>query len=186
MDLLTDSLREAPVVQRGDYEYFVHPVSDGIPLVEPALLREIAGAIAEAVDVTAADKILTAEAMGIHIATAVSLETDVPFVIARKRSYGFDGEVPVHQETAYGEGELYVNCVEPDDEVLIVDDVCSTGNTLAAMASAVDHIGASVTDIVVVIRRTSDEPLPDLPTPVTSLIDVDVEDGSVVVRETVA
>lgn len=183
MSRLRESLRAAPVVDRGEYQYFVHPVSDGIPLVEPGLLREIAAGIADAVDVAAADKILTAEAMGIHIATAVSLHTEAPFVIARKRQYGFPDEVAVHQETGYGESELYINGIEPTDEVLIVDDVCSTGNTLGALTSALAEIGAEVTDIVVVIRRVSDVPLPELPRPVTSLVDVDVEAGEVVIRD---
>lgn len=42
MGILENTLRDAPVMERNGYQYFVHPVTDGIPLVEPALLREIA------------------------------------------------------------------------------------------------------------------------------------------------
>ena len=41
MEHLIGSLENAPVVDRGEYEYFVHPVTDGIPLVEAELMREI-------------------------------------------------------------------------------------------------------------------------------------------------
>lgn len=184
MELLANSLREAPVVDRGSYQYFVHPITDGIPIVEPALMREVATGIANLVDTERPTKILTAEAMGIHIATAVSLETDIPFVIARKRSYGFDDEVPVHQVTGYGESEIYVNGISPEDQLLIVDDVCSTGNTLRALTDAVDQIGATITDIAVVIQRPSEQPIPELPSDVKCLIEVEVVDGEVVILDT--
>lgn len=184
MDRLVRSLEAAPVVERGNYDYFVHPVTDGIPLVEAPLLREIAAAIRRLTDLDAVDKILTAEAMGIHLATAVTLESDVPFVIARKRSYGFEGEVAVHQATGYGESELYVNHVDADDHLLILDDVISTGSTLAALCDAVETCGATVEELVVVIKRDSDESIPDLPVPVTHLVEVDVVDGAVVVLDT--
>ena len=181
MDRLRESLKAAPVVDRGEYQYFVHPVSDGIPLVEPGLLQEIAKEIVEAIDLDGIDKIVTAEAMGIHIATAVSIESGVPFVIARKREYGFEDEVAVHQETGYGESELYVNFVEPGDRVIILDDVLSTGDTLDALSQAVTARNANIEDIIVVIRRTGDNEIPSLPVPPKHLIEIDVVDGEVVI-----
>ena len=183
MEELTHSLETAPVVQRGEYEYFVHPITDGIPVVSPALLREIAGEIAQRVDFSTIDTILTAEAMGIHIATAVALETDRPFAIARKRSYGFDDEVAVHQETGYSENELYLNGLEPGQRVVIIDDVISTGSTLAALSEAVEACQATVEAIVVAIERTGDAEIPELPVPVDPLISVDVVDGRVRILE---
>ena len=181
MEELVRSLESAPVVDRGEYQYFVHPVTDGIPLVEPKILEEIAAAVLEKVNIEQVDKILTAEAMGIHLTTAVSLASSVPFVIARKRKYGFENEVAVHQETGYGENELYINNIEEGDRLLVLDDVISTGNTLAALAEAVEVCGASIEDIVVVIRRRSNESVPELPVSVTHLVELDVIDGEVVV-----
>ena len=48
------------------------------------------------------DKIVAVEAMGIHLATALSLATDIPFVVIRKREYGLEGECEVYQKTGYG------------------------------------------------------------------------------------
>jgi adenine phosphoribosyltransferase len=184
LERLKRSLREAPVVERGDYDYFVHPVTDCLPLVEPELLTEIAAAIEQRVDLAAADRILTAESMGLHHATALSVETGVPFVAARKRRYGFDGEVAVHQATGYGEGELYLNCVDPDDRLVIVDDVLSTGGTIRALCEAVEETGAELLDAVVVVRRATPPAGGAEPSiPVKSLVDVDVVDGAVVVLE---
>ena len=44
---LKKSLIEAPVVKKGDYDYFVHPVTDGVPLVHPEILEEVAEGIAK-------------------------------------------------------------------------------------------------------------------------------------------
>ena len=48
--------------------------------------------------------------MGIHLATALSLATDIPFVIIRKRQYGLAGEKEIRsQKTGYGSSKLYIN-----------------------------------------------------------------------------
>jgi len=177
-------LREAPVVDHGDYRYVVTPVTDGIPEVGPALLREVAAGVAHAADLEAVDRALAPEAMGIHHAAALALATDreLPFVVARKREYGLEGEVAVHQETAYGEDELYLNGVDEGDRLLLVDDMLSSGGTLQAIHAACGSVGAEVVDCVVVLRRAD----PDLPFPVTALADIDVCDGQARVTETFA
>lgn len=114
------------MVKKGDYDYFVHPVTDGVPLVHPEILEEVAEGIAKFGNMNV-DKIVCVEAMGIHIATALSLKTGKPFVVVRKRSYGLEGEVAVHQVTGYSEGELYINGLKKGDKIILVDDVVSTG-----------------------------------------------------------
>ena len=41
LDLLVESLETCPMVKRGEYNYFIHPITDGVPVVEPALLRDV-------------------------------------------------------------------------------------------------------------------------------------------------
>jgi adenine phosphoribosyltransferase len=180
MDRLRQSLRDAPVIDKDEYQYFVHPVSDGIPAVDPALLREIAVGIVRAAD-TDVDRIVTPAAMGIHISTAVSLVTDVPVSVVRKREYGLDGEVSVRQRTGYAEDDLYINGVAHGDRVLVLDDVLSTGGTLDAVLDALDAIGADVADAVAVIRKVDGGERLDTDHDVTTLVDVDVVDGGVVI-----
>lgn len=182
LEPLAASLREAPVVQRADYEYFVHGVTDGVPVVEPAVLEAVAAGIEEAVDLSDVDLLVAPEAMGIHHTTALALSTGLPFVVVRKRSYGFENEVEVHQETGYGESDLYVNGIERGDRVVLVDDVLSTGNTIRAVTAALEEIGAEIVDVVVVARRVDSDP-GELPVPVTALLELRVEDGRVVVLE---
>src|SRR6056297_4043146 len=101
MDQLRESLLDAPIIEKEGYHYFVHPISDGVPMLRPELLREIVIRIIRKADIDGVDKIVAPEAMGIHISTAVSLMTDIPLVVVRKRKYGLDEEVALSQVTGY-------------------------------------------------------------------------------------
>ncbi|MDD4332407.1 MAG: adenine phosphoribosyltransferase, partial [Methanosarcinaceae archaeon] len=41
LERLIDSLVKAPIVKRGEYNYFIHPISDGVPSIDPRLVEEI-------------------------------------------------------------------------------------------------------------------------------------------------
>ncbi|MFB6166579.1 MAG: adenine phosphoribosyltransferase, partial [Haloarculaceae archaeon] len=71
MDRLQQSLRDAPIIEKDGYQYFVHPISDGVPMLRPELLREIVIKIIRKAKLENVDKIVTPAAMGIHISTAV-------------------------------------------------------------------------------------------------------------------
>jgi adenine phosphoribosyltransferase len=181
MDRLGQSLRSAPIIEKNGYEYFVHPISDGVPTLEPSLLREIVIGIIRKADLEV-DKIVTPAAMGIHLSTAVSLMTDIPLVVVRKRQYGLEGEVSLSQVTGYSEEEMYINDVGPGDRVLLLDDVLSTGGTLRGITGALEEIGAEVADLVAVIGKVGGEDrLEDTDYEAKTLIDVDVRDGTVVI-----
>lgn len=152
LKILKESLKNAPIVKRGTYNYFIHPISDGVPLVRPELLREVIACTVKIADLDV-DKIITIEAMGLPLGSALSQITDIPFIIVRKRKYELPGEIAVHQATGYSKGELYLNGINKGDRVLIVDDVISTGGTLVAVIKALEMAGAEIKDIVVIIER---------------------------------
>jgi adenine phosphoribosyltransferase len=181
MEKLLASLEDAPIIDKDGYEYLVHPISNGVPMLEPALLREVVIEVMQVADLDV-DKIVAPEAMGIHLATALSLQTDIPLVVIRKRAYGLDGEVALHQQTGYSESEMYINDIGASDRVLIVDDMLSTGGTLKAICGALTDIGAEIVDIVVVMRKVGDSKLDDTEFEATSLLDITVEDGEVTVH----
>lgn len=181
MELLHESLSQAPIVDKDGYEYLVHPISNGVPMLDPALLREVVVETMQRADLDV-DKIVAPEAMGIHLATALSLQTDIPLVVIRKRAYGLPNEVPLHKSTGYSSSEMYINDVEEGDRLLIVDDLLSTGGTLAAICNALDDIGAEIADIVVVMRKVGDSAMDDVDHDVKSLVDITVEDGDVTIH----
>jgi adenine phosphoribosyltransferase len=179
LERLTKSLLEAPVFKRGEYNYFIHPITDGVPEVRPELIREVTGHIVRIADLEV-DKIVTVEAMGIPIGTALSIICDIPMVIIRKRKYGLPGEIEVSQVTGYSKSQLFLNGINKGDRVIVVDDVISTGGTLLAVLKSLKVAGAIVKDVVVVIRRGQGvERLRGEGYVVKTMVDVEVDESRV-------
>jgi adenine phosphoribosyltransferase len=170
LDKLVESLETCPMVKRGEYNYFIHPITDGVPVVDPALLREVCTAMIKVLHLTGVEKIVVVEAMGIHIGSILSTMTDIPMTIMRKREYKLPGEIPVHQTTGYSKGELYLNGVYKGDRVVIIDDVISTGGTMRALLKALEIAGAEVVDVCIAIQRGE----PDIGRGYKSLVKIEV------------
>ena len=149
---LVESLENAPVIMKGDYPYFIHPLTDGVPELDPDIVREVVSGIIRIADLDV-DKIVTVEAMGIPIAVGLSLAVNLPIVVVRKRPYNMPNEIVVDQETGYSKGKLYINGIEKGDRVILVDDVISTGGTAMATLKALEKAGAEVRDFVAVIEK---------------------------------
>lgn len=153
--ILTRSFLSSPVVDFGGYPYFVNPVSDGIPRMERELIEEIVDGIIDVADLDC-DLVLAPEAMGIPLATGITLRTGIPFAVIRKRRYGLEGEVALDQQTGYSKTPMYINGVSPGDRVAVIDDVVSTGGTLKAIVSALREMGAEITEAVAVYSKQPD------------------------------
>ena len=153
MNQLRTSLQNAPVIWKGDYPYFIHPVTDGVPRMDPDVLKAIVELTVERVDWGQVDVLLGIEAMGLPLAAPLSMATGVPLVVARKRSYGLEGEVKIDQATGYSKGVMYLNDIKEGERVAILEDVLSTGGTLEAVIEGVHRAGAEVTEIVAVVEK---------------------------------
>jgi adenine phosphoribosyltransferase len=160
------------MVKRGDYNYFIHPITDGVPIVDPALLREVCAAMLKVLDLNGVDTIVVVEAMGIPIGSVLSTMTDITMTIMRKRPYSLPGEIAVHQATGYSKGELYLNGINKGDRVVIIDDVVSTGGTMRALLQALEIAGADVADVCIAIQRGD----PDIGRPYKSLVRINVDE----------
>lgn len=153
-DVVDRSLREAPLMDRKGYPYLIHPLMDGVPRVEPALLQAWTDWAAAQQDLLGeATLLLAPEAMGLPLVAPLSLATGLPYVVVRKRQYGLPGEAVAHGKTGYGESGLYVNDVGPADRVLLVDDVLSTGGTLDALLATLKGLGATVVGAIAFIDK---------------------------------
>ena len=151
--LLRNSVLAAPVVWKGEYPYFVHPLTDGVPRQSAELLVAARDLIIEMVDWNNVDVILGVEAMGLPLAATLSVAVNKPLVIARKRSYGMEGEVEVGQSTGYSKGTIFLNDLHEGDRVLVVDDVISTGGTMSAILSSIERIGATFPLVVILFEK---------------------------------
>lgn len=186
LEELKKTLLESPIVKKGEYNYFVHSVTDGIPEMKPEVLREIVAIMKEKANLDI-DKIVCVEAMGIHLATALSLETDIPFVVIRKREYGLPGEVPVFQKTGYGEANLYINSIEKGDKILLIDDVVSTGGTYISIIKALQDMDVEITEAIAIVEKGDGKAIVEEATGISlmTIVKLDVIDGKVVIESTI-
>ena len=180
------SLEESPIVKKGDYNYFVNSISDGVPAMNPKMLRELILSVSRHADLNV-DKIVAVEAMGIHLATALSLATDIPFVVIRKREYGLEGECEVYQKTGYGSSNLFINDLHKGEKILLIDDVVSTGGTLIALIKTLKDLGLDIKSVVAVLDKGQGKEIVKKETgiDVLSIVKLDVIDGKVVIEKTI-
>ena len=112
---------------------------------KPGILRRLASFLAELVP-PQTDRIAGTELGAVALATALSLESGLPFVIARKGTKAYSTAKLV-------EGEVY-----PGDRVVVVEDVISTGAQAIRAADRLVEVGAQVVGILAVIDREQGGP----------------------------
>jgi adenine phosphoribosyltransferase len=184
LDRLRASLAESPVVRFGDYDYFVHPITDGLPLGRPEVLEEVLSELARIGEWSRCDKIVTAESMGFPLASGLSVRVRKPYVFIRKRRYGLPGEVSLKQTTGYSKTDMFINGIRRGDRVVFVDDVISTGGTLLAIGKALQGLGAEIADILIVFEKTREKGKieKELGVRIKTLLKVEVVQGKLVER----
>jgi adenine phosphoribosyltransferase len=146
------SLAKSDVIKRGNYNYFVNPLTSGVPEIKPEIIREVCESIISITEVKNVDLILTIESMGIHIASVLSQMTGIPFNIVRKKSQKTPNEIVLEQICGYGTSNLYMT-VPKNKKILIVDSVISTGGTLIAVINGLKKLKTDIIDIVCVVER---------------------------------
>jgi adenine phosphoribosyltransferase len=97
------------------------------------------------------DVILTAEAKSIPLAHALSVETGKPYVILRKSYKPYMGNALTAETLSITTGQPQILVLDEKDRVMlkdknvvIVDDVISTGSTLQGMRMVIEKAGGKV------------------------------------------
>jgi adenine phosphoribosyltransferase len=185
-EILKKTLLEAPVVKKGEYHYVVHPITDGVPEINTDLLNEVVNEMQNLIKKYGkVDKIVTMEAMGIPLASVLSLRMNLPFTIIRKRSYGLPDEVTVKQITGYSKSKLYINGLKKDDKIVIVDDVLSTGGTLRAVLKVLVKMGVIIKGVFIAVDKgnTADKIKQEYDIFINTLVNIDIIDGKVIIKD---
>ena len=153
IEVLKQSFIKAPIIWKGDYPYFIHPITDVVPRLEPDVLKAIIELSVPLIDWQSVDMILGIEAMGLPLMAPLSMRTGIPMVIARKRQYDLKGEIEINQETGYSKGSIFLNDIKQGENLVIIDDVLSTGGTIRSVIEGVKKTGAVIQNIVVVVEK---------------------------------
>ena len=121
-------------------------------LGDTELVQACAKELAKKLQNTTCDVLITAESKSIPLAYALSVEMKKPYVILRKSYKPYMGEALQTETLSITTGEpqtLYIDEKDLDHlknkNVIIIDDVISTGSTLQAMRMLTQKAGAKVT-----------------------------------------
>jgi len=182
--LLKQSILDAPIIHKGEYPYIIHPLCDGFPFISPHLLTEVIYEIEKQLKPHLPfDRIVTVESMGIPLATVLSQKMNIPFTIIRKRRYDLPTEHCVHQETGYSTSELFINGITPNESIIIVDDILSTGGTLQAVINALQSIPVTINAGIVVFDKGEhrEEIARKTSVPIHALATIRIQNGTVII-----
>ncbi|MGZ0747830.1 orotate phosphoribosyltransferase [Haloparvum sp. AD34] len=142
---LIAALREADAVKYGEFELSHGGTSDYyvdkyLFETDPHCLRLIADAFAERLAGT--DAKLAGVALGaVPLVAVTAAELDRPYVIARK------------QAKEYGTGNRIEGRLEDGEEVVVLEDIATTGQSAVDAVEALRDAGATVNRVLVVVDR---------------------------------
>jgi len=141
---LIDALRAAEAVRFGEFELSHGGTSDYyvdkyLFETDPTCLELIAEAFAERVaDVS---KLAGVALGGVPLVAATSVETGKPYVIARKKA------------KEYGTANRIEGRLDEGEEVVVLEDIATTGQSALDAAEALREAGAEVDRVLVVVDR---------------------------------
>ncbi|TQR22404.1 orotate phosphoribosyltransferase [Haloferax sp. wsp5] len=144
---LIEALRAADAVQFGEFElshggtssYYVDKY---VFETDPGCLDLIAEAFAERIAEWDMDATLAGVALGaVPLVAVTGVETDIPYVIARK------------QAKEYGTGNRIEGDLTDGEEVVVLEDIATTGQSAVDAAEALREAGAVVNRVLVVVDR---------------------------------
>lgn len=145
-EYLIELLKENEVFLEGDFtlssgkksSYYINMKK---AITEPKILSTISKLISDKIKDDEIDKVAGPALGAVPIATAVSLESELPLLMIRKEKKGYGTSKLI-------EGEL----IEGDD-VIVVEDVSTTGGSLLKAIKAIQENGGNVKRAFVVVDR---------------------------------
>ena len=145
-EYLIDLLKENGVFLEGDFtlssgkksNYYINMKK---AITEPEILSTISKLITQKIDLDDIDKVAGPALGAVPIATAVSLESKLPLLMIRKEKKG------------YGTSKLIEGELNEGDDVIVVEDVSTTGGSLLKAIRAINDNGGNVKRAFVVVDR---------------------------------
>lgn len=143
---LIELLRNKEVVKFGKFTLSSGKESDyyvnmKMAVTDPKILKVIAKIVSNSINPEKIDKIAGPALGAVPIATAISLESEIPMLMIRKAKKG------------YGTSKIIEGTLEKGDLVVVVEDVTTTGNSLLKAVKAIEENGGDVKRAVVIVDR---------------------------------
>jgi orotate phosphoribosyltransferase len=158
---LIAALRDADAVKYGEFELSHGGTSDYyvdkyLFETDPDCLERVAEAFAERVGDT---KLAGVALGGVPLVAVTSVETGNPYVIARKqqKDYGtanlVEGRLEKGEDSAEQSSADHSSGQGPREEVVVLEDIATTGQSAADAVEALRDAGATVNRVLVVVDR---------------------------------
>ena len=135
--LESEALRfgEFELAHGGTTEYYVDKYRFE---TDPRSLKRVAEAFADRLQ----NETLAGVALGaVPLVAATSLEADLPYVIVRK------------QQKEYGTGNRIEGEMPDSGEIVVIEDIVTTGRSALAAVEALQGMGATINRVLVVVDR---------------------------------
>lgn len=124
------------------------------------VVKASAAALAEKLRNTPADVLVTAEAKSIPLIYEMSALMGLPYVVLRKAYKSYMGNALKAETVSITTGKTQTLFLDEKDRdfikrkrVILVDDVISTGSTLAAMRQVMTDAGGEVTQVAAIFTE---------------------------------
>ncbi len=150
MNELKELIREVPDFPEPGINFY-----DITTLLKSARgLREVADRFCWCFMDRKVDKVVGMESRGFLFAPIIAYDLNAGFVPARKPGKLPAQTVSYEYDLEYGTDclQIHADAIEPDDNVLIVDDVIATGGTAQATAELIERCGGRVVGLGFVIE----------------------------------
>lgn len=107
----------------------------------PDVLRSVAEAIYDTVRLCQFDRICGVPYTALPIATAISLQNNIPMIMRRK------------EKKTYGTKQQIEGAFQPGESCLVIEDIITSGSSILETLEDLQIAGLKVTDAVVLINR---------------------------------
>lgn len=145
---------EYRIIDKDGYPYIILPFDYEC---DPAQINAFADAlekvIRENVNSESIDKIVTLESKGILISTIVAMRFNRPINIIRKRELFLSNEIKIVKRTGYEESYCYINGLEEGMNIILIDDLISTGGTLTATMDTMLKLNCNILGVFIVFDK---------------------------------
>ena len=137
-------------------------------LGDTEVVEAAARGLSERISAASVDALVTAETKSVPLAYELARQMSKPWVVLRKAYKAYMGEVVSAETHSITTGALQTLYIDEKDRhlverrnVLVVDDVVSTGSTVEGMLEVLAKVNANVVVIAAVFTE-GDEPNPDV------------------------
>lgn len=154
MRYIIEALHNRPLIELNGNKYIVTPLNDHVPATSYELMDDI---VKEVIKLTPSShevsKIVGEEDRGGFIASLIAYKLKLPFSLVKWNPIGIEGEINVKFRNAYTDGNMYLNGVTQNDNVLLVEDLVDSGGTIISMINLLQKKQINIVDVIAIAEK---------------------------------